>query len=476
MEHKTPADFRPDFLWGAATSAYQVEGAWNEGGKGPSVQDARTNHPEGTTDFKVASDHYHRFEQDVELFAELGLKAYRLSIAWTRIVPDGDGPVNPEGIAFYHRLFGALLAHGIEPVVTVYHFDLPQALQDKGGWSSRDTIDAFERYCEVLFEEYGDKIKYWLTINEQNMMILHGAAIGTTAAGSDSGSGSGSENPKRELYRQNHHMMLAQARVTRLCHDMLPTAKIGPAPNISVVYPAGSHPDDVLAASDFNAIRNWLYLDMAVYGTYNPTAWTWMTAEGIAPEIAEGDLETLSAGRPDFLALNYYTTATVAAPLEGEAGAVEGGDQQLAVGEPGVFRTVSNPHLARTEFGWEIDPVGFRSTLRDVHDRYRLPIMVTENGLGGYDTVEDGKVHDDYRVAYLSAHIEQMRLAVSDGVDVIGYHPWSAIDLISTHQGVSKRYGFIHVDREEFDLKELGRLRKDSFFWYQQLIKGNGSV
>ncbi|MFE4635754.1 glycoside hydrolase family 1 protein [Streptomyces sp. NPDC056773] len=468
MDHKTPAAFRPDFLWGAATSAYQVEGAWDTDGKGPSVQDARGNYPEGTTDFKVAADHYHRFEEDVRLFAELGLKAYRLSIAWTRIVPDGDGAVNPDGIAFYHRLFDALLAHDIEPVVTVYHFDLPQALQDKGGWTSRSTIDAFARYCEVLFEEFGSKVTHWLTINEQNMMILHGAAIGTA--------GTISDDPKRELYQQNHHMMVAQARVTKMCHDMLPAAKIGPAPNISVVYPASCKPEDVLAASDYNAIRNWLYLDMAVYGTYNPTAWAWMTAAGIAPEFAEDDAEVLKAGTADFLALNYYSTATVAAAEGGEA--VDSGvcDQQLSAGEAGVFRPVSNPHLATTEFGWEIDPVGFRSTLRDVYDRYRLPIMVTENGLGGFDTVEDGEIHDDYRITYLSTHIEQMRLAVSDGVDVIGYHPWSAMDLISTHQGVAKRYGFIYVDRDEFDLKELRRIRKDSFFWYQQLIKGNGSL
>ncbi|MFZ3492778.1 glycoside hydrolase family 1 protein [Streptomyces sp. 5.8] len=468
MDHKTPAAFRPDFLWGAATSAYQVEGAWDTDGKGPSVQDARGNYPEGTTDFKVAADHYHRFEEDVKLFSELGLKAYRLSVAWTRIVPDGDGAVNPDGVAFYHRLFDALLAHGIEPVVTVYHFDLPQALQDKGGWTSRSTIDAFARYCEVLFEEYGSKVKHWLTINEQNMMILHGAAIGTSATTSD--------DPKRELYQQNHHMMVAQARVTKTCHDMLPAAKIGPAPNISVVYPATSKPEDVLAAGDYNAIRNWLYLDMAAYGTYNPTAWAWMTERGIAPEIAEGDLEVLAAGRADYLALNYYSTATVAAPLDDGAVTYEGGDQQLAVGESGVFRAVSNPHLPTTEFGWEIDPVGFRTTLREVYDRYRLPIMVTENGLGGFDTVEDGEIHDDYRIAYLAEHIDQMRLAVSDGVDVIGYHPWSAMDLISTHQGVAKRYGFVYVDRDEFDLKELRRIRKDSFFWYQQLIKGNGSL
>ncbi|MEZ0066224.1 6-phospho-beta-glucosidase [Streptacidiphilus sp. MAP12-20] len=469
MDYKQLAPFSPDFLWGASTSAYQVEGAWDADGKGRSVQDARINFPEGTTDYKVAADHYHRFEEDVELFAELGLRAYRFSVAWTRIIPDGDGEVNPEGVAFYHRLLDALLARGIEPVLTMYHFDLPQALQEKGGWSNRATVDAFARFAKVLFTEYAGKVRYWLTINEQNMMILHGAAIGTAG---DSG------DPQRELYQQNHHMMLAQAEAMQLCHELVPNGKIGPAPNISVVYPASAKPEDVLAAADYNAIRNWLYLDMACRGSYNPTAWAWMTEKGIAPEIADGDLEILASGRPDFLALNYYSTATVAAPLGtgSDVGAM-GGDQQLAVGEEGVYRSVRNEHLPVNEFGWEIDPVGFRSTLREVYDRYRLPLMVTENGLGAFDTLEaDGTVHDRYRIDYLDAHIEQMRIAVTDGVEMLGYCPWSAIDLISTHQGVRKRYGFIYVDRDEFDLKELKRYRKDSFFWYQQLIKANGSA
>ncbi|SEM26627.1 glycoside hydrolase family 1 protein [Streptacidiphilus jiangxiensis] len=468
MQHRQLAPFSPDFLWGASTSAYQVEGAWDADGKGRSVQDARTNFPEGTTDYRVAADHYHRFAEDVELFAELGLTAYRFSVAWTRIVPDGDGEVNREGVAFYHRLIDALLERGIEPVLTMYHFDLPQALHEKGGWGSRATVDAFTRYARILFEEFGSKVRYWLTINEQNMMILHGAAIGTAGDAA---------NPQKALYQQNHHMMLAQAETMRLCHELVPGGKIGPAPNISVVYPASPRPEDILAAEDFNAIRNWLYLDMACRGSYNPTAWAWLTEKGIAPEIADSDLEILASGRPDFLALNYYSTATVAAPLDGGGvGAVDGADQQLAVGEEGVFRSVRNEHLPVNAFGWEIDPVGFRTTLRVVHDRYRLPLLVTENGLGAFDTLEaDGSVHDPYRIEYLAAHISQMRAAVSDGVEMLGYCPWSAIDLISTHQGVRKRYGFVYVDRDEFDLKELKRYRKDSFFWYQQLIKSDGS-
>lgn len=467
MDHTSPAPFRPGFLWGASTSAYQVEGAWDADSKGPSVMDARTEFPAGTTDFKHASDHYHHVAEDVALFAELGLKAYRFSIAWTRVVPDGDGEPNPAGIAFYHSLIDQLLACGIEPIITMYHFDLPQALQDKGGWSSRATVDAFARYARILFAEFGSKVRYWLTINEQNMMILHGAAIGLLPAGSG--------DPGRGLYQANHHMLLAQARAMILCHELLPTAKIGPAPNIACVYAASSSPDDVLAAADFTAIRNWLYLDVAVRGTYNPTAWAYLVARGIAPEITEGDLAVLAGARPDFIAFNYYSSHTVAAPLGSGEDLGHTGDQQITIGEAGVYRGSENPHLKKNQFGWEVDPVGFRTTFREIYDRYRLPLLVTENGLGAFDRLEDdGAVHDDYRIQYLTDHIAQMQLAAADGVEILGYCPWSAIDLVSTHQGSSKRYGFIYVDREEFDLKQLSRVRKDSFHWYQKVISCNG--
>ncbi len=466
MRYANLKPFPEGFLWGASTSAYQVEGAWDEDGKGPSVIDALGHYPPGTTDFKVASDHYHRFAEDVALFAELGLKAYRFSIAWTRIIPDGDGEVNPAGVAFYHRLIDALLAAGITPIVTMYHFDLPAALDAKGGWTSRATVDAFAKFAQVIFEEYGSKVEYWLTINEQNMMILYGEAIGTVAKGT----------PKSALYQANHHMMLAQALATNLCHELVPGGKIGPAPNIALCYPETCHPEDVLAADDFNAIRNWLYTDMAVSGRYNSVAWAYLEATGATPEIAEGDMELLASAKPDFLAFNYYATHTVARPSEdGNDLMSAGGDQQIAVGEAGIYAGASNPHLVKTEFGWEIDPIGFRATFRALWDRYQLPLLVTENGLGAFDKLEDGQVHDPYRIEYLRQHIAQIQLAVTDGVDVLGYCPWSAIDLVSTHQGAAKRYGFIYVDRDEFDLRTLDRFKKDSFHWYRKMIDSNGS-
>jgi len=467
VKYRELKPFPADFLWGASTSAYQVEGAWNEEGKGPSVIDARRAYPAGTTDFTVASDHYHRYKEDIALFAEIGLKSYRFSIAWTRIVPDGSGEINPAGIAFYHKLIDEILSHGIVPIVTLYHFDLPQALQEKGGWHNRETVDAFARYADILFDEYGSKVKYWLTINEQNLMILQGAALGTLDEKL--------EGQKKNLYQQNHNMLVAQARVMHSLHNKIPGAKIGPAPNIAVIYPATSKPEDILAAFNYNAIRNWLYLDMAARGEYNVMAWRYMEEKGYTPDIQPGDMEILRSGKPDFIAFNYYTTQAVEASRgDGQDEVIRGGNKLLKSGEDGVHRGAANNHLPRTEFGTEIDPVGFRNTLREIYDRYHLPLLITENGLGAFDKLdENGEINDHYRIDYLRRHLEQMQLAITDGVEVFGYTPWSALDLISTHQGCSKRYGLIYVNRDEFDLKDLRRIRKLSSYWYADVIKNN---
>lgn len=467
MKYRTLKPFPKDFLWGASTSAYQVEGANHEDGKGPSVQDIKKV-PEGTSELGVCADQYHRYKEDIALMAEMGFKVYRFSIAWTRILPAGTGEVNPKGVGYYNNVINECLKYNIEPLVTMYHFDLPAVLAEKGGWSNRDCVDAFVEFARVLFENYGDRVKYWLTINEQNMMTLVGAAIGTSTI-------KDSANPLKELYQQNHYMLLAQAKVMKLCHEMLPDAKIGPAPNIALVYPKSCKPADVLAAQDFNAIRNWLYLDMAANGYYNPIVWAYLEDNDAAPEIADGDMEIMRAAKPDFLAFNYYNTQTVEADDSAEAADNAKADQQSGMRLAGAFRPARNEYTPKTEFGWEIDPEGFRATLREVYSRYHLPILITENGLGAYDKLEaDGTVHDPYRIKYLRDHIEQMRLAITDGVEMIGYCPWSAVDLISTHEGMKKRYGFIYVNRDEFDLKDLKRYRKDSFYWYKKVIASNG--
>ncbi|MCP1427104.1 6-phospho-beta-glucosidase [Paenibacillus xylanexedens] len=459
--------FPNEFLWGGSTSAYQVEGAWNEDGKGLSVIDM-CDHPAGTADFTVASDHYHRFREDVKLFAELGLKAYRFSIAWTRILPSGTGAVNEKGLDFYHQLIDELLLHGIEPIVTMYHFDLPYELEKTGGWNNRGTIDAFVEYGRILFEHYGHKVKYWLTINEQNTMILHPGAIGTPKGGRLPSS--------KELYQQNHHMFVAQGRTMRLFHDMLPQGKIGPALNMTSMYQATSRPADAVAAHNWETIRGWGFLDLSVWGRYNPLFWSYLQERGIEPVIEQGDMEDIQSGRPDLVAINYYSTATIAASI-GDASDVtaRAGDQQIMLGEQGVYRAAENPYTEKTKYGWVIDPVGLRLTLRKVCERYGLPILITENGIGAPDVLEaDNTINDTYRIDFIEKHLEQIRLALTDGVDVIGYCPWSVIDVVSTHQGYGKRYGMIYVNRGEQDLKDLKRLKKKSFSWYQEVIKQNG--
>ena len=467
MLHKDLKPFPEDFFWGASSSAYQVEGAALEDGKGPSCQDVKEI-PEGTSDLSVSVDHYHRYKEDIALMAEMGFKSYRFSISWSRILPAGTGAVNPQGIAFYNNLIDECLKYGIEPIVTMFHFDMPAALDERGSWSKRESIDWFAEFATVLFENFGDRVKYWLTINEQNMLTLVGPIIGTLHVPE------GTTNLTKEIYQQNHHQLVAQAKAMQICHKMLPEAKIGPAPNIALVYAASSKPEDVIASQNFNAIRNWLYLDAAVYGVYNNLVWSYLEENDATPEVTEEDLAIMKAAKPDFLGINYYNTATVEASTEeDQAGVV--GDQQSRRTIPGIARSVSNPNLVKTEFGWEIDPVGFRSTVREIYSRYRLPILITENGLGAYDSLtEDGKVHDPYRIDYLRHHIEQIHLAITDGVEMMGYNPWSAIDLISTHEGIKKRYGFIYVDRDDFDLKTLKRYRKDSFYWYKKVIASNG--
>lgn len=414
MIYKNIKNFPKDFLWGASTSAYQVEGAWNEDGKGLSVIDM-LNHPEDTSDFKVASDHYHRYKEDVKLFAEMGLKAYRFSIAWTRIIPNGVGEVNKKGIEFYNNLIDELNKYNIEPIVTMYHFDLPYELEKQGGWSNRDTIDAFVEYAKVLFENFGHKVRYWLTINEQNTMILHPGAIGIPKGGK--------LPSKKELYQQNHNMLVAQAKVMNLCHEMLTNAKIGPALNITTMYGETCNPNDAIAAHNWETLRGWSFLDLAVYGRYNRLFWSYLEDRELTPVILEGDMDILKSGNPDFIAMNYYSTATIA-ESKGDSSDVSprAGDQQIMLGEPGVYRAAENPYVDKSKYGWVVDPVGLRMTLRKVSERYNLPILITENGYGDKDVLEENDViNDDDRIDFIRNHLEQLQLAIADGVEMLGY-------------------------------------------------------
>lgn len=468
MNHIQPPVFSAGFLWGASTSAYQVEGAAAEDGRGPVSHDIEKPRP-GTTDFSVCSDFYHRYKEDIALMAQMGLKTFRFSVSWSRILPEGTGEVNPKGLQFYSNVIDECHKYGIEPLVTMFHFDMPYALEQRGGWGNPDSVQWFVEYARILFENYGARVKYWLTINEQNVTIYLAERFPTLILPKEC------PNLTREIYQQNHRMLVAQAKVFALCHQMCPGAKIGPAPNISFVYPASCKPEDTIAAENYNAMRNWLYLDAAVYGRYNEIVWAWLKEKDALPVFEPGDAEALAAGKPNFIGFNYYNTLTCEWD-DGSRPLSQATDQQTARGESGMFRGCPNPYLKSSAFGWEIDPVGLRVTIREIYARYHLPMIITENGLGAPDVLtEDGKVHDGYRIDYLRQHIQQMGLAIADGCEMMGYCPWSAIDLVSTHQGFKKRYGFVYVNRDEFDLKDLARYPKDSFYWYKKVIASNGA-
>ncbi len=375
---------------------------------------------------------------------------------------------NQKGISFYHQVIDECLNQGIEPIVTMYHFDLPYFLEEQGGWLNRATIDYFVDYVQVLLTEYGDKVNYWLTINEQNTMILHPGAIGLPPSG---------ELPsKKELFQINHHVLLAQARVIHLYHQLNLKGKIGPAINLTAMYQATSSPEDAIAAHNWETLRGWSFLDVAVRGKYNYLFENYLNDRGLYPKIEAEDQAILSSGKPDFIAINYYSTATIAASKnDGSDVSARAGDQQIMLGEEGVYRAAENPYVDKTPYGWVVDPTGLRLTLRKLYDRYDLPILITENGYGAPDIVEeDRRINDQDRIDYLAKHILAIQAALTDGVDVFGYLPWSAIDVVSTHQGFNKRYGFIYVDRTDENLKELKRIKKESFFWYQKVIARNG--
>ncbi|MEI4281631.1 glycoside hydrolase family 1 protein [Tetragenococcus halophilus] len=455
--------FPNNFLWGASISAHQTEGAYKNDGKGLTVQDTRIRDNHEIANFTVASDHYHHYKEDIQLLAELGVKVFRFSISWARIFPQGRKEINQAGIDHYQSVIDECLAHNIQPMVTLNHFDLPQALEDMGGWSNRKTVDAFKEYAQTVFKAYGNKVKYWLTINEPNIMLLVDQKI------------LGKQIPIKEKYQQFHHLMMAEKYAFKFCHELVDNGQIGPVPNISLVYPATSKPLDNQAALYFNSVRNWAYLDFSCFGRYNTVFKDYLKQKNISITFSPEDETVMKENFPDFIAMNFYTTMTVEKPMDKNNMSEGISDQQSEdIMDWGFYKGVTNPYLKKNQFNWTIDPDGFKTTLQTLYDRYHLPIIITENGLGAKDDLtEDKKIHDPYHIDYLKQHLEQALEAIEAGVDLFGYSPWSAIDLISVHEGISKRYGFIYVDRTEKELKQLARYKKDSFYWYQKLIQTN---
>lgn len=473
--------FPKNFLWGGAVAANQCEGAWDVDGKGPSTSDMCTNGSH-TTPKRVttkiepgtlypsheAIDFYHHYEEDIALFAEMGFKCFRTSINWTRIFPTGmESQPNEKGLEFYDKVFDCCKKHGIEPLVTISHYELPYALVEKcNGWEGREVIGYFETYCKVIFERYKDKVKYWLTFNEINSGTMpFGAVLSTGTVKGYSGPVTEVPNDMQARYQALHHQFVASARVVKYAHEHYPQFKLGNMICFGAAYPYTCSPDDMLEAQHQMRNMNWYCSDVQVKGEYPYYAKAFWKRNGIAIKMEPGDLEELKQGAVDFYTFSYYMSNCVG--VSRDAASVEGN----------IAQGLQNPYLKASEWGWQIDPKGLRWALNEIYDRYRIPIMIVENGLGARDErAGDGKFHDSCRIDYLRQHIEQMKLAVEeDGVDLIGYTPWGCIDLVSASTGeMAKRYGFIYVNKFDDGTGDLSRERKDSFYWYKKVIATNG--
>lgn len=448
------------FLWGGSTSAFQFEGGGHEGGKGPSIYDRREEKT-GVT-YSVASDFYHHYKEDIALMAEMGFTAFRMSIAWSRLFPTGEGAVNPEGVAFYRDVFTELKAHGIEPVVTLFHWDMPLALVEKyDGFGGKGTLRAFEQYCRTCFAEFDGLVKYWLTMNENNLGLLMPSMYSNRKRSKD--------DPDYAQYQWNsyHNTVMAHFLAVKACHEMIPDAKIGCMMASALAYPLSPDPRDVRAAQAHNQQVNWDELDLLATGHYNRRMEKAMREAGVTLETGAAEQAVMAdpASRMDFISFSYYYSVCM---RDGEN--KNNADAQTI---QMMYAAYENPCLQKSSFGWTIDPMGLRIFMNELYDRYRLPVMVVENGLGVKDDVltGDGRVHDNYRIAYLREHIRAVNATrAEDGVPVLGYLPWGCIDLYSAGGDRTKRYGFVYVD---FD-HGCKRYRKDSFYWYKKIIASGG--
>lgn len=473
----TMSGLRKDFLWGGATAANQCEGGYLEGNKGLGTVDVipwgenRRAVMEGKLDYHKlpkdsyypsheAIDFYHHWKEDIAFMAEMGFKCYRFSIAWSRIFPTGEEKEpNEEGLAFYENVIDELLKYHIEPVITICHFDVPLALEEKyGSWRSRELIDCYLNYCKVLFTRFKGKVKYWMTFNEINM-LMHLPFMGAGIRFKEG------ENQEEIKYQAAHHELVASALATKLAHEIDEKNQVGCMLAAGQFYPLTCKPEDVFEAMKRDR-DNYFFIDVQSRGAYPAYALKKLEREGIQIKMRERDEKILSENTVDFIAFSYYSSRLTSA--DKNAGVSTGGN---------VIKSLKNPYLKASEWGWQIDPMGLRITMNALYDRYQKPLFIVENGLGAVDEVkEDGTIDDEYRIAYLQAHIKEMINAVEeDGVDLIGYTPWGWIDLVSASTGeMKKRYGFVYVDKDNAGNGTLKRIPKKSFAWYQKVIETNG--
>lgn len=473
-------DFPETFLWGGATAANQCEGGYQEEGRGLSTVDTI---PYGEDRFPVmrgdknmlscddehvypthtAIDMFHRYKEDIALFAEMGFNCYRMSVAWTRIFPAGDeDKPNEAGLQFYDDIFNECKKYGIEPVVTICHFDTPiQLIKEFGGWKNRRMIDYYLKYCKTIFERYRKKVKYWISFNEINM-ILHLPYMGAGIVFEPN------DYKEQVKYQAAHHELIASALATKLLHSIIPSAKMGCMLAAGEVYPYSCKPEDVFDAMEKNR-DNYFFIDVQSRGGYPSYAKKKLEELQIELQTDPEEEQILRDNTVDFISLSYYASRLTSTDPELLKDMTNGN----------VFETIKNPYLKTSEWGWQIDPLGFRITLNTLYDRYQKPLFIVENGLGAIDMMtEDEKVHDEYRISYLRDHINAMKDAMNkDGVDIIGYTSWGCIDLVSASNGMmQKRYGFIYVDINDDGSGTGKRIKKDSFYWYQKVIGSNGSV
>ena len=494
--------FPEGFLWGGAVAANQYEGGWNEGGRGPALTDFTTGGsvkeprkvtwidkdgnvhatpqvhfddalPEGGDHYACLDDYlypnhegtdfYHHYKEDIKLFAEMGFKVFRLSIAWSRIFPNGDDKEpNEEGLKFYDDIFDECHKYGIEPLVTMSHYEPPiNLVLNYNGWYDREVIDMFVKYVDVITDRYKDKVKYWLTFNEVDSMIRHPYTTGGLVRDRFEG-----KNFPEVIFQAMHHQFVASALATKIAHEKNPDCKVGCMLTKLTYYPYTCKPEDVLQAQQ-DMRSTYCYSDTQVFGEYPAYLLTKFKNEGLNIKMEEHDLEIMKKYPVDFVSFSYYSSSCVAADTKG-----------LEMSAGNTETAIKNPYIPSSDWGWQIDPIGLRISCVDLYDRYRKPLFIVENGLGAKDTVEaDGSINDDYRIDYLREHIRQMYKAIEeDGVELMGYTTWAPIDLLSnsTNQ-MSKRYGFIYVDVDDYGNGTYKRSKKKSYDWYKEVIATNGS-
>lgn len=463
--------FPKDFLFGAASASYQVEGAWNEDGKGVSNWDVFSKIPGKTfegTNGDVAVDHYHRYKEDVKLMAEMGLESYRFSISWSRIIPDGDGEVNEKGIKFYNNLIDECLKYGIVPFVTLYHWDLPQTLEEAGGWTNKRTIDAFNKYAEVCFRAFGDRVKHWITFNETIVFCGHGYLAGAHPPGI--------VNDVKKYFEATHNVFVAHAKAVKKYKSLKQYGEIGITHVFNPAFSVDDKEENIFAAKHANYYDTFWYYDPILKGEYPKYVVDELKKKGLTPDWTKEELDLLkeSADKNDFIGLNYYQPKRVMKIDSEEEFKANRENSTGAPGNPsfdGVYKTVMMKDKVYTKWGWEISPEGFLDGLRMLKKRYGdVKLYITENGLGDEDPIIEDVIADVPRINFIKEHLKVVKKAIQEGINLKGYYAWSVIDLLSWLNGYKKQYGFIYVDHKN----NLARKKKLSFYWYKNIIETRG--